>query len=143
MIDDNSQMIGFFVANQPTVFGWSEASKKLASDKSTLFREYIWGGNGIRQICGHLLWNTYGKDLILILFRFYVNPLQIQIPSLKEIEPYRGKEKAIGIPIIVNDGNFFDRSDEDRRSFLKNEILRKIDILEGVVKRRKLDTKID
>jgi hypothetical protein len=62
---------------------------------------------------------------------------------LKEIERYRPKERAIGIPIIIHDENFFNRSDLERRTFLRNVILEKLDLLAVVVKRNKLDTNIE
>jgi len=86
---------------------------------------------------------TYGKDLMIILFQFYVNPLPIELQNLKEIEPYRKKEKAIGIPIIVNDENFFSKSEEGRYNFLKQSILQKLDLLAEVVKKKKLDTNME
>jgi hypothetical protein len=61
---------------------------------------------------------------------------------LKEIERYRRKERAIGLPIIVHDHNFFEKSDPDRRKFLKKAMLEKLDLLAGVVARNKLDTDI-
>jgi macrodomain Ter protein organizer (MatP/YcbG family) len=63
--------------------------------------------------------------------------------ALKEIEPYRAKEKSIGIPIIVNHNNFFNKSEEERYCFLKQSILQKIDLLAEVVKKKKLDTNME
>jgi hypothetical protein len=62
---------------------------------------------------------------------------------LKEIERYRPKERTIGIPIIIHDENFFNRTDFERRKFLKDVILEKLDLLANVVKRNKLDTDIE
>ncbi|MFM2375225.1 MAG: hypothetical protein RLZZ165_322, partial [Bacteroidota bacterium] len=56
---------------------------------------------------------------------------------------YRAKEKAIGIPIVINDKNFFSKTEEERYSFLKQSILQKLDLLAEVVKKKKLDTKMD
>lgn len=63
--------------------------------------------------------------------------------SLKKIEAYRKNEKSIGIPIIVSEENFFSKSEEERYSFLKQSILQKLDLLTEVVKKKKLDTKMD
>jgi hypothetical protein len=52
-------------------------------------------------------------------------------------------EKAIGIPIIVNDENFFNKSEEGRYSFLKQSIFQKLELLAEVVRKKKLDTKMD
>ncbi len=79
----------------------------------------------------------------MALFQFNVKPTQIELQRLKEIEPYRAKEKSIGIPIIVTDENFFSKSEEGRLSFLKQSVLQKLDLLAEVVKKKKLDTKMD
>lgn len=107
------------------------------------FKGYIWGENGICDILKKLNNDDYGKDLKLALFQFNVKPTAIERQRLKEIEPYRANEKAIGIPIIVTEENFFSKSEEDRYSFLKQSILQKLDLLAKVVKKKKLDTKMD
>jgi hypothetical protein len=86
---------------------------------------------------------NYGKDLILALFQFNVKPTSMELQNLKEIEPYRKKERAIGIPIIVTDENFFSKSEEGRYSILKQSVLQKLDLLAEVVKKKKLDTKME
>lgn len=90
-----------------------------------------------------LKYEDYGIDLILILFQFYVNPISCQIEHLKKIDAYRKKEKSIGIPIIVTDENFFSKSEEGRYRFLNQSIFEKLDVLAELVKKKKLDTKID
>ena len=61
---------------------------------------------------------------------------------MKAIEPYRKKEKSIGVSIIVNNENFFSRSEDERYTFLKQSMLLKLDLLAEVVKQKKLDTNI-
>jgi hypothetical protein len=78
----------------------------------------------------------------LALSQFYVLPLLEQLAYLKDIERYRPKERAIGIPIIIHNDNFFNKSDFERRKFLKDIILEKLDPLAVVVKRNKLDTNV-
>lgn len=107
------------------------------------FKGYMWGENGICDTLKKLNNADYGNDLKLALFQFNVMPTTIELQRLKEIESYRAKEKAIGIPIIVNEENFFSKSEEGRYSFLKQSILQKLDLLAEVVKKKKLDTKID
>ena len=113
------------------------------TDLANTFRVYIWGEKGICNIVKNLKHEDYGNDLILALIQFYVKLTPIELQNLKEIEPYRKKEKAIGIPIIVTDENFFSKSEEGRYNFLKQSILQKIDLLAEVVKKNKLDTKMD
>lgn len=107
------------------------------------FKAYIWGEKGISDTLKKLKHEDYGKDLVLALFQFNVKPTPMELQRLKEIEPYRKNEKSIGIPIIVNDENFFSKSEAGRYSFLKQSILQKLDLLAEVVKMKKLDTKMD
>lgn len=107
------------------------------------FKVYIWGEKGIGDTLKKLKHEDYGKDLKLALFQFYVKPTQIELQNLKGIESYRKNEKAIGIPIIVNDENFFSKSEEGRYSFLRQSILQKLNLLAEVVKQKKLDTKME
>ena len=107
------------------------------------FKGYIWGNKGICDTLKKLNNEDYGTDLKLVLFQFNVKPTIIELQRLKEIEPYRLKEKAIGIPIIVNDENFFSRSEKERYRFLKQSVLQKLDLLAEVVKKKKLDTKME
>ena len=79
----------------------------------------------------------------MILFQFYVKPIPYEQKNLKEIESYRKKEKSIGVPIIVNDENFFSKAEKVRYSFLKQAIFYKLDILTELFKKKKLDTKMD
>lgn len=113
------------------------------SNLANTFKGYIWGEKGICDTLKKLNNEDYGKDLKLALFQFNVKPTAIELQRLKEIEPYRAKEKAIGIPIIVNDENFFSKSEEGRYSFLKQSILQKLDLLAEVVKKKKLDTNME
>lgn len=107
------------------------------------FKGYIWGEKGICNSLKKLNNEDYGKDLKLVLFQFNVKPTTIELQRLKKIEPYRIKEKSIGIPIIVTEENFFNKSEEERYSFLKQSVLQKLDLLAGVVKKKRLDTKME
>ncbi|TAG29953.1 MAG: hypothetical protein EAZ35_08795 [Sphingobacteriia bacterium] len=107
------------------------------------FTPYIWGEKGISDTLKKLKHENYGKDLVLALFQFNVKPTPMELQRLKEIESYRKNEKSIGIPIIVTDENFFSKSEEGRYSFLKQSILQKLELLAEVVKKKKLDTKMD
>ncbi|HRP03255.1 MAG TPA: hypothetical protein PLE30_11465 [Candidatus Kapabacteria bacterium] len=127
----NKEILGCFV------------SSMMNDTNGDLFRNYIWGQKGIYTILKQLNQGNYGNDLIIILFQFYVNPLQEKRERLKEIESYRKNEKSIGIPIIIDNENFFCKSEEEKYNFLLNTILSKLLLLKNVVIRRKLDTKID
>lgn len=106
------------------------------------FDLYIWGDKGISKRLNVLINETYGIDMMLILLQFYVNPIPYLRQHLKEIEGYRRNEKSIGIPIIVNEENFFSKSESERFEFLKRSILEKLDLLSEVVRKKKLDTNV-
>ncbi|QHV95639.1 hypothetical protein [Spirosoma endbachense] len=144
MTEKNTDSIfGCFVSVTQPYPDASQEVKDIASEQGHLFRTYIWGEQGICNRLKKLKHTHYGKDLELILFQFYVNPLLVELQNMKEIENYRKKEKAIGIPIIINGENFFSKPEEGRFDFLKEAILQKLDLLTVVVKRKKLDTQVE
>jgi hypothetical protein len=118
------------------------ASFRMNDDEGDTFRAYIWGEKGICAPLKTLEREVYGKDMCLILFKFRVNPIPYELEHLEEIEKYRKREKAIGISIVINEENFFSKSEEERYAFLKSSILQKIDLLAEVVREKKLDTNI-
>ena len=142
MIDDKN-IFGCYVSATQAAPDADQQTKELAAEKGRLFRNYIWGEKGICDTLKKLNQDDYGKDLKLALFQFYVNPIPIMEQALKEIESYRKNEKSIGMSIVVNDKNFFSKSEEGRNSFLKQSILQKLDLLTVVVKKKKLDTKME
>jgi hypothetical protein len=142
-MSDDKNIFGCYVSYPSLMYDATGLQKENAKKQGDLFREYIWGERGIGDILKKLHNEDYGTDLRLALFQFYVNPIAYELDSLKEIESYRKNEKSIGLPIIVNDENFFSKSEDRRYSFLKQSILEKLDLLAEVVKKRKLDTKID
>jgi len=107
------------------------------------FRPYIWGENGLCNRWTGLKYVKYGEDLERALFQFHVKPTLTELLKSKEIEGYRRKERSIGIPIIINDENFFSKSETGRFEFLKQTLLHKLDVLAEVVRKKKLDTNIE
>jgi len=143
MKENDDAILGCFVSGPalyPEYIGTE--TQKEAKQKGEVFTGYIWGPLGIRDPLNRLKRRDYGKDLDFALFKFYLLPLIEELVVLKDIERYRPKERAIGIPIIIHDDNFFNRSDFERRKFLKDVILEKLDLLAVVIKRNKLDTNI-
>lgn len=136
-------ILGCFVSGPTINYDANQKEEELADEQGRLFRSYIWGDKGIDSSLKKLKCQDYGADLILILFQFYLKPLPIELQDMKEIENYRKKEKAIGIPVIVTDENFYDQSETGRFDFIKSSILQKLDLLAEVVKKKKLDTNIE
>jgi hypothetical protein len=136
----NNEILGCFIK-----YGFDpnlSEQEFTALDKS--FTPYIFGEKGVSNVLKMLNKNVYyGNDLALALFQFHVKPTQIELQHLKEIGRFSPKEKAIGIPIIVTDENFFNKSEDERYKFLKESILQKMDLLTEVVKKKKLDTNMD
>lgn len=142
-MSDDKNIFGCYVSATQASPDADQQTKELATEQGRLFRNYIWGDKGICDTLKKLNQDDYGKDLKLALFQFYVNPIPMMEQALKAIEPYRAKEKSIGIPIVVNDKNFFSQTEEGRYNFLKQSIFQKLDLLAEIVKKKKLDTKID
>lgn len=135
-------LLGCYISYPSLMYDATEIQKQKAREEGDLFSIYIWGNEGISDTLKKLKYENYGNDMNLILLEFYVNPIPYLRQNLKEIESYRKKEKAIGIPIIVTDENFFSKTEEARYRFLKEAILNKMDLLENVVKKKKLDTDV-
>jgi hypothetical protein len=138
----SENILGCYVSSHASLRRSSQETIDPAERKGELFRSYIWGEVGICDTLKTLRHEDYGTDLVMVLFQFYVNPVPYLRQHLAEVEPYRRNEKAIGIPIVVNDENFFDKSENERRDFLRKTILQKLDLLEQVVRRKKLDTNV-
>ena len=142
-MSDVKNIFGCYVSYPSLMYDATELQKENAKKQGDLFRQYVWGDKGIFDTLKKLSQDDYGKDLKLALFQFYLNPIAYELDNLKGIESYRKNEKSIGIPIIVTDENFFSKSEEGRYSFLKQSILQKLDLLAEVVKKKKLDTKME
>ena len=140
---EETNILGCFVSGPSLYHDADQKTREVATAKAEEFRSYIWGEFGISVPLKKLKRTDYGEDLKLALLQFYVLPLLELLAVLKDIERYRAKERAIGIPIIIHDENFFNRSELERRDFLKTSILEKLDLLAVVVKRNKLDTNIE
>lgn len=130
-MNDNEKILGCFV------------SANIGDAMGPEFRSYIYGENKIEKTLKILKNKDYGQDLKLILFQFYINPIPYLLNNLKEIESYRKKEKSIGIPIVINEDNFFSKNESERYDFIRESLLQKIDLLAEVSKKNKLDINIE
>lgn len=57
-------------------------STTMGDDEGDKFNDYIWGKAGICAPLKILNRETYGKDIRLILFQFYVNPIPYLLQQL-------------------------------------------------------------
>ncbi len=115
------------------------ASFNFGDDDKELVKACLWGDNGLTEKLKSLKWQEYGQDFHLILFQFYVKPIQYLRDNLREIENYKRKEKSIGIPLIIDQNNFFNLNLTDRQIFLKKTLLDKLELLSEKIKRNRLD----
>ena len=138
---EDMNILAFFLSYPSLPIDASDEASEEAIKRGDEFRSYIWGEMGIDVLLKSLSYIDYGKDLKRILFQFYIMPCDYERIHIKEIEQYRKKEKekAIGIPIIV-ERSFFQFSETERREFLVSSMLSKFNILGNVVKNKKLDT---
>lgn len=136
---EDMNILAFFLSYPSLPIDASDEASEEAIKRGDEFRTYIWGEMGIDVLLKSLSYIDYGKDLKRILFQFYIMPCDYERIHIKEIEQYRKKEKAIGIPIIV-EHSFFQFSETERREFLVSSMLSKFNILGNVVKNKKLDT---
>ena len=125
-----NNIIGFYASFN---LGEKEKEKVIA---------YLWKENGLTEKLKSLEWQFYGEDFHLILFQVYVKPIPYMRENLREIENYRRKEKAIGIPIIIDEDNFFKLDEKGRQKFFQETIDVKLDLLKEKIKRNKLDLNI-
>ena len=112
-------------------------------EEKEIVKKYLWKENGLTEKLKSLEWKFYGEDFHLILFQVYVKPIPYTRANLREIENYRGKEKAIGIPIIIDEDNFFKLEEKGRQKFFQETIDMKLDLLKEKIRRNKLDLDIE
>lgn len=110
-MSDDKNIFGCYVSYPSLMYNATELQKENAKKQGDLFRQYVWGEKGICDALKKLNQDDYGTDLKLALFQFYVNPIAYELDNLKEIETYRKNEKSIGIPIVINDKNFFGQTE--------------------------------
>ena len=142
LVNQEDNMFGCFVSGPSILWDATEQDERNAEKKGQLFRQYIWGDNGIDNILKQVINVEYGKDVKLILFQFYLNPIQYELENLDKTEGYRKKEKSIGSNIIVTDENFFHKHHEEKINFLEVSILNSLMRLKEEHK-EKLDTRFD
>ena len=95
---EDMNILAFFLSYPSLPIDAPEDVSEEAIKKGDEFRSYIWGEKGIDVSLKSLSYVDYGKDLKRILFQFYIMPCDYERIHIKEIEQYRKKEKAIGIP---------------------------------------------
>lgn len=124
------------------IFGFYASFHSGETDQE-LVKKYLWGDKGLKEQLKSLKWQSYGQDIHLILFEFYVKPITYLRDALKEMGSYRRKEKSIGIPVIIDQDNFFKLTDTDKQKFFHSTILKRLELLREKVKRNKLDLDIE
>jgi hypothetical protein len=102
--------------------------------------DIVWGEAGIKKKTADILTRDYGTDIDLILFEIYVTPNDDVIDLLSRVHKYKKKEKAFGLPIIVNEVEF--RLAKGRlQKLLENKLLEELDKIQPYIKQKAM--KID
>ena len=124
------------------IFGFYASFQSGETDQE-LVKKYLWGDNGLKEKLKGLKWQEFGQDFHIILFEIYVKPIPYLRDALKEMENYRRKVKSIGIPVILDQENFFKLTEIDRHKFFHSTILKRLELLKEKVKANKLDLDIE
>ena len=124
------------------IFGFYASFQSGETDQE-LVKKYLWGDNGLKEKLKGLKWQEFGQDFHIILFEIYVKPIPYLRDALKEMGNYRRKEKSIGIPVILDQENFFKLTEIDRHKFFHSTILKRLELLKEKVKANKLDLEIE
>lgn len=142
---EKNKIIGFFVSYQSLIAGFTVYEKEKVEKQGKLFEDYVWHNlDSLDKKLGNIAFSDFGFDLELILFEFYINPLEYEKNYHKnEIGNYNKNEKSVGIPVFVTDELFFNRKEYERKQFLNEIISKKLLLLKEVIKKKKLDTDID
>ncbi len=135
-MEEKDKFLGCLVSGPALYHDADKLVKEQSLQQGKLFRNYIWGNKGISSVLSRFRNEDYGKDLRIILFQFYINPLPVELHNLPEIEQYRAKERSIGIPVVVTEENFFCKPEKERYHFINHAILQKLDLLAQIVKKR-------
>ncbi len=141
-MNENKPLLGCFVSGPTQVHGETEIILEQKEKKAQIFRNHIWGHNGIDKYFKRLGINKYGEDLNLILFQFYVEPLSIEKSSIKEKDSYRSKEKSLGVNLIF-ESDFFEFNENERRDIIFNSVISKLCSIKEPLLKRSLDTDIE
>ena len=124
------------------IFGFYASFHSGETDQEQV-KQYLWGDKGFKEQLKNLKWQEFGQDFHLILFEIYVKPIPYLRDALKEMGNYRRKEKSIGIPVILDQENFFKLTEIDRLKFFHATILKRLELLKEKVKKNKLDLDIE
>jgi hypothetical protein len=79
-----NNIFGCFISYPSLYHDATKQMQALAKEQGDLFRTYIWGEKGICDTLKKLKNEDYGKDLVLALFQFYVNPIPYELQNLKD-----------------------------------------------------------
>lgn len=127
---ENKEIIGYFL------------SGNMDDDSIHVFRKYIYGENGIKNKTDTLLSEDLFKELNLILFKFYINPIEYYLKNLEQVS-FSKKEKAIDYSIIINQENFFEKTEKERKEFIQNEILKGLHVMGEILKQKNILVNLD
>jgi len=142
-MDKKENLFGCFVSGPTVMYGMDETEQEGLRQKAKEFRNFIWGEKGIDSNLKELINYEYGNDISLILIKFYLLPLPIELDEIKQVENYSKKDKSIAGGVIVNDENFFLKNEIERTSFIRDSIFELIKLFSESKSLNKFDTRFD
>jgi hypothetical protein len=112
---------------------------------SEMFTPYIWKEHGLGTLYENKFLNKdYGKDLNLILIKYYVEgKFEIYGPKFPKVTSFSNKNKDIGIEISVSCEYFHNRNEFERREFVLDSTINAVKLVKDKLQKRKLDIKFD
>src|SRR5689334_1835184 len=89
-------------------------------DIADTFLSYVWKEFGFGTLIKeHLAGKGYGKDLELLLIKYYVEgKFSRYLPHEPKVNNYMSKNKDIGVDVAVTRELFHDRNEFERREFI-------------------------
>ncbi|MEI7597105.1 MAG: hypothetical protein WCK02_15260 [Bacteroidota bacterium] len=108
-----------------------------------LLKTNLLDSDGFFSKLKQLKWQAYGDGLRFILFELHVRPVACLRENMKSISYYRRAQKAVSIPVIIDEKAFFILNKREKQLFLKNTISKKLELLEEKIRKNKLDTDLN
>ncbi len=143
LMKNNEPSLLQFTIHYPSVtfaaFGNQEHG---AMSQGNEFRQLLYGDKGMLSPLKDLSATDYGHDMEHIAFDFHINPCDYEINEIRAVGTYRKKGHSIDVAVIVGE-DFFRKSHEERRQWIREQILERIRQVGQVVSHQKLDTDIE
>lgn len=106
------------------------------------FRDFLFHETRIADVLKEVRASAYGADLRRIVLNFHITPSAEDLQDVRPTSDFRKRDHAVEVGIVV-EREFFAWSLEERRTWVIDRILERVEALRPLVARRKLDTRFD